>query len=49
MGYMMGIPPTGKKVVIHVIDIIRLKDGQYVEHWGMSNLPEVMAEISRKD
>lgn len=48
-GHMMGIPPSGKKVVIHVIDIIRLKDGQYVEHWGMSNFSEVIAEISRKD
>jgi predicted ester cyclase len=48
-GNMMGIQPSGKKVVINVIDIIRLKNGQYTEHWGMSNLPEVIAEISRKD
>jgi predicted ester cyclase len=48
-GPMMGVPPSGKKVVIHVIDIIRLENGKYVEHWGMSNFPEVIAEISRKD
>ena len=36
-------------MVINVIDIIRLKNGRYVEHWGMSNLSEVIAEISRKD
>ena len=48
-GHMMGIHPSGKQVVINVIDIIRLKNGRYVEHWGMSNLSEVIAEISRKD
>jgi predicted ester cyclase len=43
----MGIPPSHKKVAINVIDIIRLKDGKYAEHWGSSNLAEVMAELSR--
>ncbi len=45
-GEFMGIPPSNKKVNINVIDIIRLRDGKYVEHWGMSNLMEVMQEIS---
>ncbi|MFC5410193.1 ester cyclase [Larkinella bovis] len=45
-GEFMGVPPTHKSVVIRVIDLIRLRDGQYVEHWGMSNLPEVIAELS---
>ena len=47
-GTFMGIPATGKEVAIQVIDIIRLKDGQYTDHWGMSNLPEVIAELSGK-
>jgi predicted ester cyclase len=46
-GVFMGIPPSGKKVVIQVIDIIRLRDGQYIEHWGISNLAEVIMEISK--
>jgi predicted ester cyclase len=45
LGEFMGIPPTHKKVAIHVIDIIRLRNGKYVEHWGSSNLAEVMAEL----
>jgi predicted ester cyclase len=45
-GDFMGIPPTGKKVIINVIDIIRLRQGKYVEHWGMSNLSDVIAELS---
>jgi len=28
----MGIPATGRPVVIDVIDIVRLRDGKYVEH-----------------
>jgi predicted ester cyclase len=47
-GEFMGVPATGKQVAISVIDIIRLRDGKYVEHWGLSNLPNVMAEIARQ-
>jgi len=46
-GDFMGIAPSHKKVVINVIDIIRLRDGKYVEHWGISNLSDVIAEISK--
>lgn len=45
-GDFMGIPPTGKKVIINVIDMIRLRQGKYVEHWGLSNLSDVMAQLS---
>lgn len=31
----MGIPPTGRRVEIHVIDIVRLVDGRIVEHWNI--------------
>ena len=45
-GEFLGIAPTYKKVEIEVIDIIKLKDGQYTEHWGISNIPSVMAQLS---
>ena len=45
-GSFMGIAPTNKKVTIHVIDIIRLRNGKYVEHWGMSNIFQIRSEIS---
>jgi predicted ester cyclase len=47
-GEFMGIPATGKKVIIDVIDIIRLHEGKYAEHWGMSNIPNVIAALSEK-
>jgi steroid delta-isomerase-like uncharacterized protein len=38
-GEFMGIPPTGKRISIGVIDIVRYADGKMVEHWGqMDNL-----------
>jgi len=45
-GSFMGIAATHKKVSIHVIDIIRLHNGKYVEHWGMSNLSDIVKELS---
>ena len=45
-GEMMGIPASGKAVEINIIDIIRLSDGKYAEHWGTSNFSEVIATVS---
>jgi steroid delta-isomerase-like uncharacterized protein len=28
-----GIPPTGKRVSITYVDILRLRDGKIIEHW----------------
>jgi predicted ester cyclase len=46
-GTFMGVQATGKTVEISVIDMVRVRDGKYVEHWGLSNLPEVLAGLSR--
>lgn len=46
-GAIFGITPFGKEVDINVIDIIRLHNGQYAEHWGMSNFSEVLMELSK--
>ena len=34
LGPLMGIPPTGREVTIHVTDIVRVVNGQIVEHWN---------------
>ncbi len=44
-GEFMGIPPTNKPVVIDVIDIIRLKDGRFVEHWNVADFGSVVQQI----
>lgn len=45
-GNIFGIKASGKPVAINVIDIIRLKEGKYAEHWGQSNFGDVMKDIS---
>lgn len=44
-GELLGIPATGRVVAISVIDIVRLEEGRYAEHWGMNNLAEVLTEL----
>jgi steroid delta-isomerase-like uncharacterized protein len=33
-GEFMGVPATSKQVTVSGIDIIRVRDGKCVEHWG---------------
>lgn len=44
-GEFMGIAPTGRSVTIDVIDIVRVEDGRYVEHWGVNTLPAVLVQL----
>ncbi|MGG7665517.1 ester cyclase [Dyadobacter sp. BHUBP1] len=44
-GALLGIPATGRVVNIDVIDIVRVKDGKYFEHWGITSLPEVLSQL----
>ncbi|MBN9309077.1 ester cyclase [Devosia sp.] len=45
LGPLMGIPATGKPVAMSVIDIVRLEDGRYAEHWGVNTLAAVRAQL----
>lgn len=45
-GDFFGVPATQKDVVMDVIDIIRLRDGKYVEHWGILDTQGLMAQIT---
>jgi len=44
-GTLLGIPATGREINIDVIDIVRVKDGKYFEHWGITLLPEVLSQL----
>jgi len=44
-GTLFGVEPTGKLVAIEVIDIVRVRDGRYVEHWGINTLSSVLAQL----
>ena len=47
-GEFFGVPATQKKVIMEVIDIIRLKDGKFAEHWGILDIQGLMAQITAK-
>jgi predicted ester cyclase len=44
-GEFMGIPPTGKKVEVDIIDIFRIAGGKMVEHWGIINWTSIMQQL----
>ncbi|RYU97459.1 ester cyclase [Emticicia agri] len=46
-GEIMGIAASGKTVAINIIDIIRLRNGKYAEHWGASNFSEIIDQIEQ--
>ena len=44
-GEFMGIPSTGKSMSIGVIDIFRLAEGKFVEHWGQTDMMGMMQQL----
>jgi len=42
---LLGVGPTGKKVSIDVIDIVRIRDGRYYEHWGINTFASVVESL----
>jgi len=41
-----GVPASGKKVLMEVIDIIRLKDGKFTDHWSVVDWQGVIQQIT---
>lgn len=46
-GPLLGAPATGRVISIEVIDIVRIKDGKYTEHWGITTLSELLATLAQ--
>jgi predicted ester cyclase len=44
-GSLLGVAATNRRVAVEVIDIVRLENGRYAEHWGVSTLPSVLAAL----
>lgn len=45
-GDFMDIPATGKKVTMEIMDIIRLKDGKFVDHWNVIDWQNVINQLT---
>lgn len=44
-GTFWGIPPTGKQITMRSIDIWRVQNDVFVEHWDELNTLEVMQQL----
>ncbi len=44
-GPFMGVPATGRRIDVTVIDIVRIADGRLVEHWGVADRLAVAQQI----
>ena len=44
-GPFMGLPPTGKPIVMTGIEIFRLENGRIAELWGEANLMGLMQQL----
>ena len=45
LGPLQGIEPTGRRVEIHVIDIVRVAGGKIVEHWNCVDRLGLLAQL----
>ena len=48
IGDFYGIPPTGRRVNLTGIFIVRIADGKIVEHWGEEDGVKVLRELGFK-
>ena len=44
-GEFQGLAPTGRPVEIRTIDIWRVKDGRFSEHWGETNALDLLKQL----
>ncbi len=44
-GEFFGIPGTGARVTVHLIDMMRFEDGQVVEQWGGPDVADMLRQI----
>jgi steroid delta-isomerase-like uncharacterized protein len=44
-GEFMGIPASGKRFEIRGFDMVRVRDGQVVEHWGVTDMMSMMQQL----
>jgi len=51
-GELFGIEPTGKQIIVGLVDVIHIENGKFVEQWGGPDLLDLVqqlgAEISVK-
>jgi steroid delta-isomerase-like uncharacterized protein len=41
----MGVAPTGKRIEFETVDVMHVRDGKIVEHWGVGNLLRLLQQL----
>ena len=44
-GVIRGLPPTGRQFTVHLVDIVRLRDGRLLEHWGGPDMLDLLTQL----
>jgi steroid delta-isomerase-like uncharacterized protein len=44
-GEFAGIPATGKRISVELIDIVKFRDGRAIEHWGITDQLSMMQQL----
>ena len=47
-GELMGVPATGAKIDIAVLDLFQIRDGKLIEHWALLDNLGLMRQIGVK-
>ena len=42
-----GVPACNRDVIMNVIDIIRLEEGKFRDHWGILDMQGLMAQLTQ--
>lgn len=45
-GEFNGVAPTGRAITFEVIDIMRVRNGQITDHWGVTDVGALMNQIT---
>jgi steroid delta-isomerase-like uncharacterized protein len=44
-GDFMGMPPSGKRFEVTAFDMVRLRDGEVTDHWGVMDAMKMMQQL----
>jgi len=47
-GSFQGIQPTGNRVTVALLDVIRFGNGKFIEHWGGPDLFDLVKQLGAK-
>jgi predicted ester cyclase len=45
-GELFGVAPTGRRIAVTGIDIVRVEEGAIVEHRGLTDIAGLMRQLS---